>query len=170
MRKIHLVSAIAGGALAIAGAAACGDGVTPAPSSSPSPIVTSAPVTTPPVTPTTKPVPTASTGTPTDPPTTPPVITLEQANAAGSAADYLSGGQHFSRKGLIEQLKYEGYSTKDATRAVDSLHADWNAQAVGDAKDYLDQDHFSRSGLIGQLEYDGYSASQAAYGVKGAGL
>jgi hypothetical protein len=101
--------------------------------------------------------------------TTPPAISAEQANANGAAEDYLNG-QHFSRTGLIEQLGYEGYSTKVATRAVDSLHVDWNEQAVGVAKEYLSDQHFSHTGLIEQLKYDGFTAKQAAYGVKGAGL
>jgi hypothetical protein len=101
--------------------------------------------------------------------TTPPAISAEQANANGAAEEYLNG-QHFSRTGLIEQLGYEGYSTKVATRAVDSLHVDWYEQAVGVAKEYLSDQHFSRTGLIEQLRYDGFTAKQAAYGVKGAGL
>jgi hypothetical protein len=101
--------------------------------------------------------------------TTPPAISAEQANANGAAEEYLNG-QHFSRTGLIEQLGYEGYSTKVATRAVDSLHVDWYEQAVGVAKDYLNGQHFSHTGLIEQLKYDGFTAKQAAYGVRGAGL
>jgi len=96
-------------------------------------------------------------------------ISPEEVNAIGTATDYLDT-QAFSRKGLINQLKYEGYSTKVATAAVDSLHTDWNTQAVGVAKDYLNSQHFSRSGLISQLEFDGFSHSQAVYGVSKAGL
>jgi hypothetical protein len=67
-------------------------------------------------------------------------------------------------------LEYEGYSTDDATWAVDSLNINWNEQAAKTAKDYLDYSSFSRSGLIDQLEYDGYTATQAEYGVSQAGL
>jgi hypothetical protein len=78
---------------------------------------------------------------------------------------------HFSRKGLIEQLKYEGFSTKDATVGIDSLRVDFNDQAVGKAKEYLSSGmHFSRSGLIGQLKYEGFTTAQASHGAKGAGL
>jgi hypothetical protein len=94
-------------------------------------------------------------------------ISAEQANANGTAADYLSS-QHFSRKGLIDQLKYDGFSTKIATRAVDAQKADWNQQAVEVAHDYLGSMHFSKSGLLEQLKYDGFTASQAAYGVSKA--
>lgn len=98
-----------------------------------------------------------------------PPISAEQRNAVRAAADYLDG-QSFSRKGLISQLGFEGYSTKASTAAVDSLHVDWNAQAVLTAKNYLADQAFSRKGLTEQLEYEGFSASQATHGVKGAGL
>ena len=76
----------------------------------------------------------------------------------------------FSRSGLIKQLEYEGYSTADATYAVDAVAPDWNEQAAKAAKDYLDTSGFSRSGLIQQLEYEGYTNAQAVYGVTQAGL
>ena len=98
-----------------------------------------------------------------------PTLTKAQEQAIGAAKDYLDGGQHFSRKGLIDQLKYEGFSRKVATFAVDHLDVDWKKQAAGAAKDYLDGQHFSRAGLIHQLEYQGYSHAQAVYGVKKGG-
>jgi Host cell surface-exposed lipoprotein len=98
-----------------------------------------------------------------------PSLTAAQENAIESAKDYLdlSG---FSRKGLIDQLKYEGYSTKDATFAVDYIKVNWNKQAAKSAKDYLDMTSFSRQGLIEQLEYEGFTHSQAVYGVGQTGL
>jgi hypothetical protein len=53
-------------------------------------------------------------------------------------------------------LKYEGYSTKDATYAVDAISVDWNQQAAKSPKDYLEFSSFSRSGLIEQLKYEGF--------------
>ena len=100
----------------------------------------------------------------------PKKISAEQANAARSAESYLTGPSSFSRKSLISQLKYEGYSTKAATAAVDSLHVDWNAQAVQSAKSYLEMQGFSRKELLGQLKYEGFTQAQAEHGVKGAGL
>jgi hypothetical protein len=110
-------------------------------------------------------------------PTTPPKppapkakpMTASQEQAVGTAEDYLQG-QSFSRKGLIEQLVYEGFSAKDATFGVDHVKVSWNEQAVGAAKDYLNGQHFSRSGLIEQLEYEGFTHKQAVYGVTKAGL
>jgi hypothetical protein len=98
-------------------------------------------------------------------------LTSAQQQAAGSAEDYLSSGEHFSRKGFIQQLKFEGFSVADAAKAVDSLHLDFDKQAVGSAKDYLHSgEHFSHSGLVQQLEYEGFTASQAEHGASGVGL
>ena len=96
-------------------------------------------------------------------------MTVGQANAGRSAATYLKLTA-FSRSGLIEQLKYEGYTLAEATYGVDSLKVNWNAQAVAKAKEYLNLTAFSRSGLIEQLEYEGFTAAQATYGANGVGL
>lgn len=92
-----------------------------------------------------------------------------QENARRSAESYLETAA-FSRAGLIRQLEYEGYSTADATGAVDALSPDWNAQAAKAAKSYLEVSPFSRSGLFEQLKYEGYTQEQAVYGVSRAGL
>jgi hypothetical protein len=90
-----------------------------------------------------------------------------QRNAQKSAQSYLrmSG---FSKAGLIDQLKYEGYSTSESRWAVNHVRVSWNAEAVQSAKSYLRMTSFSRQGLIEQLEYDKYTPSQAAYGVSKA--
>jgi hypothetical protein len=76
----------------------------------------------------------------------------------------------FSRSGLIGQLEYEGFTTAEATLAVDYLNVDWNEQAWKSAESYLDFTAFSRSGLIDQLEYEGFTTEQATYGVDKTGL
>ena len=96
-------------------------------------------------------------------------LTVSQENAVEKAADYLDYTA-FSRSGLIKQLKYEGFSTKDATFGVDAQKADWKEQAGKKAKEYLDYSSFSRSGLIKQLEYEGFTAAQATYGATKVGL
>lgn len=95
-------------------------------------------------------------------------LTLSQTNALRQAANYLDY-MSFSYSGLIDQLEYEGYSTEDATFAVDHCGADWNEQAALKAQDYLDFMSFSRSGLIDQLMYEGFSREQAEYGVSAVG-
>jgi hypothetical protein len=103
------------------------------------------------------------------PKSTKPTMTKSQEQAIGTAKDYLEY-THFSKSGLIKQLKFEEYSAKDAKFAVNHIKVNWNEQAAGAAEDYLDTTHFSRSGLIKQLEFEGYSQTQAEYGVKKAGL
>ena len=92
-----------------------------------------------------------------------------QENARESAESYLEH-QSFSRSGLISQLKFEGYSTADATYGVDTVSPDWKEQAAKSAESYLEHQSFSRSGLISQLKFEGYSTAQATYGVNQTGL
>ena len=76
----------------------------------------------------------------------------------------------FSRKGLIEQLQYEGYTYEQSVYATDNCGADWNEQAAKKAQSYLDIMAFSRQGLIDQLQFEGYTYEQAVYGVNQVGL
>ena len=98
-----------------------------------------------------------------------PAETVSQENARESAETYLDMTA-FSRSGLIEQLEFEDFSTKDATYGVDSLNADWKAQAAKSAEAYLDMTSFSRDGLIEQLMFEGFTREQAEYGVSKTGL
>lgn len=91
--------------------------------------------------------------------------TKEMSNALKAAKNYLSV-MPFSRKSLIKQLEFEGYSTAASEYAVDECNADWKEQAVKAAKKYLDVMPFSRSRLISQLEYEGFTHEQAVYGVE----
>jgi len=152
MSKIRIVAATCAALLALAGVVACSGSVTPTPTASP---VHTAPFT--------------------RPATPAPPVSAEQRNAARDAQAYLDM-QPFSRTGLIRQLSSDsgdGYTAKDATAAVDSLHVDWNAQAVKAAKGYLSMSGFSRKGLTEQLEADAgdaFTHAQAVYGVAHSGL
>jgi hypothetical protein len=97
-----------------------------------------------------------------------PALTLSQQQAIGEAESYLDYTA-FSRTGLIGQLEYEGFSTEDATFAVDNVDVDWNAQAAASAESYLAYSSFSRSGLIDQLLYEGFTPEQAEFGVTAVG-
>jgi len=55
--------------------------------------------------------------------------TLSQKNAVKKAEDYLNYSS-FSKSGLVEQLKFEGFSEEDATYAVSKIDVDWKEQAV----------------------------------------
>ena len=86
-----------------------------------------------------------------------------------SAKTYLQY-QAFSYKGLIKQLKFEEYSTSDATYGASHSGANWMKQAARTAKAYLRYQAFSRSGLVDQLKYEGFTPAQALYGARAAGL
>lgn len=95
-------------------------------------------------------------------------MTTGQKNALESAKDYLDFSA-LSHSGLVEQLKFEGYSKEDSTFAADNCGANWDEQAAKSAKTYIDMSSFSRAGLIDQLEFDGYTHSQAEYGANAVG-
>lgn len=95
--------------------------------------------------------------------------TPAQKNARKSAENYLEMSG-MSRKGLIKQLKFEGYKQADAVYGADNSGAKWLDEAAEAAKNYLDMSAFSRAGLIKQLEFEGFTPQQAAHGAKAAGL
>lgn len=94
--------------------------------------------------------------------------TTGEKNALKAAKEYLNIAA-FSYTGLMDQLKYEGYSDSEAKYGADNCGANWKEQAAKAAKEYLDITSFSRSGLIEQLVYDGYTQAEAEYGVTQAG-
>jgi len=98
-----------------------------------------------------------------------PNETVAQENARKSATNYLESSA-FSRKGLIEQLTYEGYSEADAIYAVDTVDPDWYEQAAKKAANYLESSSFSRQSLYDQLLYEGFSQAEAEHGVGSTGL
>lgn len=100
--------------------------------------------------------------------TTVQAATLGQKNAVIKAKNYLNV-LAFSKKGLIKQLKYEGFTTAEAKYAVKHCGANWNQQAAKKAKSYLAVMAFSKNRLIKQLMFDGFTKKQALYGVKKAG-
>ena len=121
-------------------------------------------------TPATKaPVSKATVPAPATKPSATPVLTKSQEQAVKSAKDYLEFSD-FSRKGLIHQLEFEGFSKADAIFGVDYQKANWNEEAAESAKSYLETSSFSRKGLIHQLEFEGFTKAQAVYGVDKAGL
>lgn len=93
--------------------------------------------------------------------------TRGEENALKKAGQYLDYTA-FSYTGLIEQLKYDGFTESEATFAAENCGADWNEQAARKAEEYLNYSAFSKSGLIEQLEYEGFTHEQAVYGVNQA--
>ena len=95
-------------------------------------------------------------------------VTLGMKNALGRAGDYLEFTS-FSKPGLKHQLEYEGFTSAEASYAVNHIVVDWNAQCAAKAQSYLDFSHFSRQRLKEQLEYEGFTASEIAYGLQAVG-
>lgn len=125
--------------------------------------------TTPPAEETVEPVETEEAPEPVEEEAPEPELTAGQANALGKAEDYIDV-MAFSQQGLVDQLKFDGFSTADATYGAKHVGADWNEQAARKAKEYLAVMSFSRAGLIDQLEFDGFTAAQAKHGAEAAGL
>jgi hypothetical protein len=94
---------------------------------------------------------------------------VSRANAVRTAKNYLRVSA-FSFKGLVGQLKYEGYSTSDSRYGAGHSGANWMRQAVRKAKEYLRTQAFSRRGMIEQLEYEGFTPAQARHGALAVGL
>ena len=94
---------------------------------------------------------------------------MSQSQAVRKAEDYLSFTA-FSKSGLVDQLKFEGFSNADATYAVGKVDVNWKEQAAKKAEDYLSMTSFSRSGLIDQLKFEGFTTQEATHGVNAVGL
>jgi len=90
--------------------------------------------------------------------------TSSQRRAIALAKEYIFY-RPFSRKSLIYQMKFEGFTASDATYAVDHLTVNWNNQAYKKAKRWLDYRSFSQSELVGQLMFDGFTPDQAQFAV-----
>lgn len=97
----------------------------------------------------------------------PKTATSSERNALEQAKLYLEI-MPFSYEGLVEQLKYEGYSTSEAEYGAKNCGADWMEQAAKRAELYLELMPFSKSDLKDQLIYDGFTSSEAEYGVNKA--
>jgi hypothetical protein len=99
--------------------------------------------------------------------------TVSQQSAQDKAEQYLNIMGGFSHDGLIRQLTTgDGFSTEDATWAVDRLDVDWNEQAAEKAKQYQDTiGGFSRSSMIQQLTTgDAFTQAEAEHGASAVGL
>ena len=95
-------------------------------------------------------------------------LSLGRKNAIKKAQSYLSYSS-FSRKGLVDQLRYEGFTNDESVFAVDYLEPDFYAEAAEKAASYLNYSSFSKQGLYDQLIYEGFTEEEAAYGVAAVG-
>ena len=179
VRNVILISVTSLVGLGIIGGAMSGasttkpatEAVVPPSSSAPAPQPSAEPTPTPKAKPTIQPAPKPSSEQPArvPSPVERPKLSVSQEQAIESAESYLRHGD-FSRKGLINQLKYEQFTTKEATYAVDHVEVNWTAEADESAASYLRHGSFSHGELMDQLLYEGYTKAQAAHGVKSVGL
>lgn len=121
-----------------------------------------------------KPVPSVDGGTKVVKPATPvvdsgPKLTVSQKNAISKAKSYLSF-EGFSKKGLIDQLEFEGFSASDSAFGAANAGANWTDEADQKAASYMSFESFSRSGLISQLEFEGFTSAQSSHGATSVGL
>ncbi|MCR5797635.1 MAG: Ltp family lipoprotein [Eubacterium sp.] len=100
-------------------------------------------------------------------PSTAQAVSIGKTNALIKAKQYLNYTA-FSKKGLKKQLKFEGYTSKEADYGVKHCGANWKKQAVKKAKQYLNYSAFSKKGLYKQLLFEGFTKKQAKYAVKKA--
>ena len=88
----------------------------------------------------------------------------ELENAIESAEAY-SNVFAYSKKELIEQLKYDGFSEDIAECAAKSINANWKENCVRSAYSYLDLFSSSKKELIHQLDYDGFTPEEIDYAM-----
>ena len=88
----------------------------------------------------------------------------ELENAIESAEAY-SNVFAYSKKELIEQLKYDGFSEDIAECAAKSINANWKENCVRSAHSYLEITSYSKEELIHQLDYVGFTAEEIDYAM-----
>ena len=88
----------------------------------------------------------------------------ELENAIESAEAY-SNVFAYSKKELIDQLKYEGFSEEIAECAAKSINANWKENCVRSAYSYLEIISYSKEELIEQLDYVGFTPEEIDYAM-----
>ena len=84
--------------------------------------------------------------------------------ALQTAKEYLSV-MSFSYKGLVEQLKYTGYTEEEAVYAADRCGVNWMDEAVKAAKGYMSIDAVTLRSLTELLLNAGFTQEEADYGA-----
>lgn len=93
-----------------------------------------------------------------------PVATSGTLSALVRARYYLLHC-NFSRASLIEQLVHEGFSGREARRAVDLADPDWSLEALGAAEAYLDAASSSATELLEHLVSEGFTSEQIDFAL-----
>ena len=101
--------------------------------------------------------PTAEESTPTETPTE--EVSYEFEAALSSAQSYVDFGD-FSKKELVNQLKFEDHDDKAIGYAIENVEVDYNEEAIESLESYMDMGGMSKSELRTQLEYEGFTKDQ----------
>ena len=103
-------------------------------------------------------------------PASDPDVPAEYTSALNQAIAY-SDTMHMSKQGIYDQLvsEYGGQFSEEAAQyAVDTVEADWNANALAKAENYSDTMYMSKKGIYDQLisEYgEQFTEAEAQYAV-----
>ena len=97
-------------------------------------------------------------------------ITYSMENAVKEATSYLTGGNYYSREGMLKKLKGAGYTEEEAIYAADNCGADWMDQARLQAAFYLRYQNLSHDELIQLLLEQGFTPEEAEFGFDQNGL
>lgn len=101
------------------------------------------------------------------------IYVLEQGKEASEvlkeslkrAEDYIES-MSFSKKGLAQRLKFEGYPEDAISFAVGSVSVDYNEEALGRAKMLKIEQKFTENGIREQLYFDGFEEEEINYAVE----
>lgn len=92
-------------------------------------------------------------------------LTDESCKKASSKANEFMPWIATSKKGLVGQLKYNGFTTEEAECGVNLNDFDWNDQAKRCGKSYLRSGTFSQKTLASQLKHEGFTPDQIEYAI-----
>ena len=97
-------------------------------------------------------------------------ISVEDENtivldAVGEAKKYIKTFA-VSKEGMIDKLKYKGYSASEAKEAAEKCGADWKKEAQECAEKYLDGFAYSYDRLKRQLTSEGFTEDEIEYAMK----
>lgn len=90
---------------------------------------------------------------------------LGNQNSLTKAEQYINYTA-FSKEGLRDQLRYEGFTEGQIDYALSTLAVNYNDQAAKKALQYQNSNlNLSKQGIYDQLRYEKFTPEQAQYGV-----
>ena len=87
-------------------------------------------------------------------------------NAALSEAKSYNSSLHLSKKGIYEMLIFDGFNSDAAQYAINHLQADYKANALARAREFLEYGSSSRSELYRKLTDRSFTKEEANYAIQ----